>query len=452
MDSDSISSLIRLVERILSGETDEIVFSTGHSKKLLVDSSWKSRLKDWVGKTKDLSQAYKQLAVNGQSRWASCIIVWDPLKKASASFLQVTLPFGASASVLHFNRWAKFLWFLGIKEMGLLWTCFFDDYPIITPGALAKSSDAAANLIFQILGWRVASGEKELDWAHTFNALGVTFDIAGIFTSSSTVGNKPGRTDTVRPILEKFTLEKFGSTKDLESARGKLQFMEAQVFGRTLKAALEVLRRNRGSGKKFTDLDIPKIQWILDWLSKSSPRRISPADKGKPLLLFTDGACEGYLGTGPITTTMGAVLLDRTNMTAEMFGTVINPNLQEEWKLEGKRQLVTEAELLPVLVARMLWARRMEGSKVLVFIDSNPAKFSLIRGTSDTLACQNIIRCLSTIDAASAIWAWYGRVPTLSNLADGPSRLQFPETLGEFKVIVREAPQPKSLLEGVWFA
>jgi hypothetical protein len=71
-------------------------------------------------------------------------------------------------------------------------------------------------------------------------------------------------------------------------------------------------------------------------------------------MLFTYGACEGYLGTGPITTTLGAVLLDRTNMTAEIFGAVINASLQDEWKLEGKRQLITKAELLPVLVAGFL--------------------------------------------------------------------------------------------------
>ena len=65
-------------------------------------------------------------------------------------------------------------------------------------------------------------------------------------------------------MLEWFVSEKFGSTKDLESTRGKLQFMESQVFGRTLKAAPELLRRNRGSGKKFTDRDIPS-----DYLGRS---------------------------------------------------------------------------------------------------------------------------------------------------------------------------------------
>ncbi len=70
-----------------------------------------------------------------------------------------------------------------------------------------KSSDAAANLISQILEGRVASEEKELVWACAFNAPGVKSDISGISSSSSTVGNKPGRTDTVRPMLEKFASE-----------------------------------------------------------------------------------------------------------------------------------------------------------------------------------------------------------------------------------------------------
>ena len=452
LDTDSISSLVRLIERLITGGTDEIVFSTGHIKKLVIHPGWKGSLEVWKGKTKDLSQAYKQLSCSKGTRWASCILVWDPTTCNPAMFLQVTLPFGASSSVLHFNRWAKLLWFLGIKEMGLLWTCFFDDFPHIAPGATSSSAEAAASIILKITGWRVAEGEKDMDWAECFNALGVTFDIGRIFMASSTVGNKEGRIQNILPILERFISERFASTKDVESLRGKLQYVEAQVFGRTLKSALAVLQRYRGHGKRFTDIDIPRLEWIIDWLRQSKPRRISPPNNEPPLLLFTDGACEGFLDGGKATTTCGAVLLDRRDHTACIFGIVVNDALQQEWIKDGggKKQLVTEAELLPVLIARKLWADRLAGSRLLTFVDSNPAKFALIRGTSDSKACENIIRCISIIDAGSVIWNWYSRVPSKSNLADDPSRLIFPESIGDFKVVKFEAPQPISLANGVW--
>ena len=452
LDTDSMASLLRLIERLISGSTADIIFSTGQIKRLEIHPEWKGKLKDWKGKTKDLSQAYKQLACSASSRWASCILVWDPIQLKPAAFLQTTLPFGSSASVLHFNRWSRFLWFLGIKEMGLLWTCFFDDFPIITPGSMELSTEAAANVVLKITGWRIAEGEKDQPWSTCFQALGVSFNLDKISMSASTVGNKEGRVEVVLPMIQKFISERFASTKDIESVRGRLQYMEAQVFGRTLKSALSVLKRSRGHGKKFLDNDLPKLQWIIDWLSNSTPRRISPDGNHPPLLLFTDGACEGYLGEGPMTTSCGAVLIDLRDQTALVFGCIINDTLQKEWILDGqgKRQLVTEAELLPVLIAKRLWSDRLLGAKLLVFVDSNPAKFSLVRGTSESQACENIIRCISILDASSTTWSWYSRVPSKSNIADGPSRLRFPEKIGTFRVLRFEAPQPSSLKDGVW--
>jgi hypothetical protein len=417
-----------------------------------IHKDWRDVLGKWSGKTKDLSQAYKQLGISKNSRWAACILVWNPESEKPALFLQNTLPFGASASVLHFNRWARLLWFTGIKEFSLIWTTFFDDFPMLTPSSIQSSSEACANILTKLMGWRVADGEKEVEWAECFHALGVTFNLENISMAASTVGNKKGRVEALIPILESFISSGKASTKEIESVRGKLQYVDAQVFGRTLKAAMSALDRNRGHGKTFVDIDLSKLRWIIDWLLNSTPRLISPSSVCEPLLLFTDGACEGYLGNEEITTSCGAVLLDRRDRLALVFGFRVNSNLQEEWITNGcgKRQLVTEAELLPVLVARKLWADRLAGAKLFVYVDSNPAKYSLIRGISESLACSNIIRAISIHDAASMTWAWYSRVPTRSNVADGPSRLRFPDQVGNFRVQICEAPQPKSLKDGVW--
>ena len=452
MDTDTLSSIIRLLERIIKGETKDIVFQNGTIKTVNIHKDWQSQIFKWKGKTKDLSQAYKQLAVNENALWSSCIVVFDPYSNSPKIFVQATLPFGASASVLHFNRWSRFIWFLGIKEMGLIWTCFFDDFPTFSTENLQVSSNAAANAIMKCLGWRVAEGAKDVEWSEVFDALGVRYDLTRIGMGASTVGNKPGRADQVVPILEEFIKEKRGSTKDIEVVKGKLQYMESQVFGRTLKSALSVLNRTRGHGKRFSDQDIKKISWILEWLQHSLPRRISPSFRDLPLLLFTDGACEGFMNSEMATTTCGAVLLDRRDNKALVFGFKVNDSLQLEWKHagKGKKQLVTEAELLPVLISRKLWMDRVSGSKIITFVDSNPAKFSLIRGTSESESCEDIIRAISILDAAEHVWVWYARVPSKSNPADLPSRLQFPSSIAGFQVEIFEAPQPSSLKDGKW--
>ena len=69
-----------------------------------------------------------------------------------------------------------------------------------------------------------------------------------------------------------------------------------------------------------------------------------------PQILFTDGACED-LDEG-LQVSYGALLWDAQDGTFHTFGVIIENPLKEEWLSTGKRQLVTEAELLPVLIAR----------------------------------------------------------------------------------------------------
>ena len=149
---------------------------------------------------------------------------------------------------------------------------------------------------------------------------------------------------------------------------------------------------------------------------------------------------------------MGAVLLDRRDGVALVFGATVFPELVTEWRLQNpsKKQFVTEAELLPSLVAKVNWRSRMAGAKLITFVDSNPAKFCLVKGTSESISCEAIVRACSLEDAQYTTWNWITRVPTRSNIADGPSRLEFPDRIGNFKVSIEQVVQPKSLQHGSW--
>ena len=68
----------------------------------------------------------------------------------------------------------------------------------------------------------------------------------------------------------------------------------------------------------------------------------------------------------------------------------------------------------------------MSERRILNLVDSEPAKFSCIQGTAETLGCRNIVRAIHMLEATVATATWWSRVPTLSNPADGPSRLEFP--------------------------
>ena len=62
-----------------------------------------------VGKTVDLSSAYRQLGISPGSKWVSYIAVYDPLSNSPKIFSMRALPFGASRSVYSFLRVAHYL-------------------------------------------------------------------------------------------------------------------------------------------------------------------------------------------------------------------------------------------------------------------------------------------------------------------------------------------------------
>ena len=63
----------------------------------------------------DLESAYKQLALHPEEYNCSVVTLKSPATGKPACFLMRTLPFGSTASVLHFNRVARLIWRLGIE-------------------------------------------------------------------------------------------------------------------------------------------------------------------------------------------------------------------------------------------------------------------------------------------------------------------------------------------------
>ena len=84
-----------------------------------------------------------------------------------------------------------------------------------------------------------------------------------------------------------------------------------------------------------------------------------------------------------------------------------------------------EAEILPYLVSLELWAERIRGCKLLVFLDNEAARHSWISGHADAVFARYMIHGGTLIEAELSVDPFFARVPTFSNLADGPSRMCF---------------------------
>ena len=144
-------------------------------------------------------------------------------------------------------------------------------------------------------------------------------------------------------------------------------------------------------------------------------------------------------------------MIDPNSNTKQVFGCEVNGALIEEWiMLTNKRQLVTEAELLPVILAKRHWAHLLRNSKVIIWVDSEPAKFAFIKGYSDVCTCNAIVQVNNHLTVELQSFEWYSRIPSKSNPADDPSRLVFDQVVARLGLEVVQVKQPTSLTSQRW--
>ena len=125
--------------------------------------------------------------------------------------------------------------------------------------------------------------------------------------------------------------------------------------------------------------------------------------------------------------TVGAVLILPGVRDPLVFGELVPDHLVDAWTGGTKMQVIGQAELAPVILAKHLWRTHLVDSALISFVDNEAAKFALISGASPTPASEALVHASAALDARLGIRQWVGRVPSESNPADDPSRLVFDE-------------------------
>mgnify|MGYP001819786562 CR=1 FL=1 len=156
-------------------------------------------------------------------------------------------------------------------------------------------------------------------------------------------------------------------------------------------------------------------------LGEAGPKVITAWSQQQPVLLFTDGACE----ESGRKVTHGALLVDTTTSRYEYFGDDVPMEWADSWRQGGKRQLVGQAEIFPLLVAKVTWPDVFKGRRVIWFADNESARIAVVRGFSPSLQSSVILRKNAEADVKLGCCVWASRVPTKSNPSDAASRLDF---------------------------
>ena len=104
------------------------------------------------------------------------------------------------------------------------------------------------------------------------------------------------------------------------------------------------------------------------------------------------------------------------------FGFKVPASAVVQWQSGGRKHVIAQAELLPVLVARSTWAAELSGTRVVHYVDNEGVREALIKGGSRSASSRAMLLECARITSGLGVLTWYGRVPSPSNPADWPSR------------------------------
>ena len=376
--------------------------------------------RDLVGRVADLKSAYKQLPRHPRHANVSIIAVKNPKTQRVEFFETLSMMFGQTAAVYAFLRFSRAISAIAAVTMSLLVVEFFDDFTQIEPASTAQSGHRAFEQVIELLGWRLSKSEKKRkDYAKVFVSLGVLID----FTASSggwiVLKCKPGRLEALEACVVEMISEGSMDFKTALSIKGKMQFAEGQMFGRVAAAACRALSfwAKFGGRRKVDDVTISATRTGVAALKRAGPRHIGPRRSQPPALLFTDGACEEATSIGGVLIVPGAQV--------QYFGAIVSKKLADSWKaVAEQQQVIGQAELFPLWIARQTWAADLSGRRVISFVDNDAARLGMIRGYSPVLKSLEIISECLMWDHEFECDTWFARVPTEANVSDAPSRME----------------------------
>ena len=348
--------------------------------------------------------------------------------------------FGGTAAVYAFNRAARGIWFAISNLLRVCWTNYYDDYPTVEPKCTSGIAKTAIESCLRLLGWDFADeGDKCLPFSDKFVVLGAQANLVNMAKGRAYIENKPGRVDSIASQVRKSKEAGYLSSGTAAEIKGKFVYAEAQCYGRIATRCIKLLGEVASGKRSGSPLD-PVLAEVLDWLierlSTATPRPIFADRNFDSIIIFTDASSEGNDHS------CGAVLLDKHTNSFEYFGFAIRPELIVEWRASGITQIITHAEVYPVWLARSVWGTRLRGRRVITFVDNNAAKDSLVKGSMDSIHGDWMLQAVLQLEFGQQSHGWYARVPSLSNIADGPSRLDFEELRGDkrFKKITPRQP------------
>ena len=300
-------------------------------------------------------------------------------------------------------------------------SCYFDDFVSFTCPTLAVNTQSALCLMLDILGWGFdREGPKSEDFSELVQALGIQFDLSSSLDGILHVRNTEKRVQDTIALIDDVLDEGRLNKKQALVLRGRLAFCDGFIFGRLGKIALQNITKHAYAepfSAVLPHIMVNSLKLLRDRVLLGKPKRLS-CDILQTFFLFTDASFEPSKGAG-----LGAVLLSPSGSVVSWFGLWVGVEELSLFLTDGRETAIGELETLVVAVSLVVWQQILTSVQLMVYIDNEGAKFSLIKGYSCSPSITSICALAATFLDSYSILPWFSRVPSPSNLADFPSRL-----------------------------
>ena len=378
-----------------------------------------------LGRTLDLDSAYKQLLVRQSSLWASVLQVRNPSGEPFL-FISQVLPFGVSASVYCFNRFSKALQMIGARLFSLAWVCYFDDFTQFDLAAMGDSLQMTAEKFLDLVGWKYSVKEaKRKPMSPIFSVLGVDVDLSASKSGLVLVRNKESRVNQIQLEISEIVSSRAFSSATASSLRGRLQFAESQTFGRAISLFMRSCNSRATGAKPGSNLDddmMKELQWAKGFIAEDCPRILKVDQSSVRVVIFTDACLEDNDRTAGIG--MVAMVCRDGIPTKKFFLSERVPKEVLEKLQVNTPKVIAGLELLAAVMAVDILKDFLVARRAFLFIDNEAARASLLSLWSPIFTHARMLQHLWELVRSKSIFMWTSRVPSLSNVADKPSRFE----------------------------
>ena len=380
----------------------------------------------WMGKTFDLSKAYKQLAVKPSHQRHA--VVGFPIQGSWQFYRSIALPFGCTGSVYGFVRISQAIWFILCRLLGAVMCHYFDDFPTIEREPGCRVLSLAVSAVLGMLGWEHAKeGDKAQNFAVAFDLLGVNFNLNLTPSGLLQVTNKVTRLEKLCKMLDDIASEGEISSSKASELQGLLNFAVGFFAGKSLKHLVSAFspfadQQNQAKSCELKDL----CEYAKFMLKTLKPRQHSTRGVQNPILTFTDGAWEQGIASA------GVVLIDGSKRMG--YSIEVPQQLVDHWLQHAGEQIISQIELWALVSLRWTMRSQFEGRRILSWIDNEAARACAIKATSPSKTMRSLARALADMEALWPVYSWVERVCSYSNPGDLPSRNRLSEAVIRYNV------------------